>query len=172
MDGADVAQAISLVGTGIDTAGKVTGFFRSLLGNKAAEPEAVAAAHQQVLEVKDALYTAKDMIFAQKDQIAQLVDRIKELEVQLAQRDEHTLESIAPGAFAYVRKDAAEAVKSGPWLCQNCFEDGKQSVFQFKKRDWHFDLFECPRCKAGISIPNGRRMDVLVAPSLNRFDGF
>lgn len=167
----DIAQSISLVGTGIETAGKVVSFFKSFRA-ESAKPEEIAAANDQLLQVKEALYTAKDTIFVLKDEVAQMVDRIKELEHRLAQRDAHSLTKISDGAFAYVRSDAAEAVKGGPWLCQPCFEEGKQSVFQLEKRDWHFDLFQCPRCKATIQVPNDNKPTIATARIRNRFDDF
>ncbi len=143
-----------------------------MLGGQGAKPEAIAAVNDQMFAVKEALYLAKDTIFVLKDEVAQMVDRVKELEHRLAQREGHSLEKIGPGAFAYVRSDAAEAIKEGPWLCQSCFDDGKQSVLQFEKSDWKLDLFQCPRCKAGIRIPNDFEMTCETASTRDRFDGY
>jgi len=165
----DVAQSISLVGAGIDTAGKIVGFIKALRG---AKPEEIAAANEQMFQVKDALYAAKDTIFALKDTVAEMVERIKELEHRIAQREAHSLTKIGVGAFAYVRSDAGEADKGGPWLCQTCFEAGKYAVFQIQKRDFHVDRYKCPLCGAEIQVPNDIKMEAMAAPRIDRFSDF
>lgn len=168
----DIAQALAALTSGIGAANGVVDFFKGASALRGAHSEAVAAVQEQAREAKEALYTAKDQMFVLKDQIAELVDRIKELEVQLARRDEHVLQQIGPGAFAYTPKDVHDAVKNGPWLCQACFDDGKQSVFQISDMNFGFDEYQCPRCKSVIRAPNERKMEVFTAGRSNRFDGF
>ena len=168
----DIPQTLAVVGSAIGSANGLVDFLKGASALKSPQGEAVAAAQKQALEMKEALYAAKDTIFALKDQVAELIDRVKELEVQQARRGEHVLQQLGPGAFAYVPKDAHDAVKQGPWFCQPCFEDGKLSVLQLSKPDFHADEFQCPRCHAVVRIPNDREMEVLTARSPNRFDGF
>jgi len=168
----DIAQTLSAVGSAIGTANGLVEFIKGAGALRGANDEAIAAAKEQQLQVKQALYAAQETIFAMKDQVAELTDQVKRLEAQLAQRKEHVLQQLGPGAFAYVAKDAHDAVRSGPWLCQPCFEDGKQSVLQLAKPDFGFDAFQCPRCGAAVRVPNDRRAIIRTARAPNRFQGF
>lgn len=150
----DISQSLALVGAGIETANKVVTFVKGLRSGGDSDPEALAAAKEQILEVKEALYAAKDSIFTLKDQLAESGAQIKELERRLAQRDESALEKVGPGAFVYVGKSAPEALRNGPWLCQSCFDDGKVAVLQFEKQDWGHDTHKCPRCNTLVRVPN------------------
>ncbi|MDR3438908.1 hypothetical protein [Telmatospirillum sp.] len=138
-----------------------------------ADKGVINAAKEQASQLQEALYAAKDTIGAQKDRIASLVEQAKALEVRISQREEYVLEPIGPGAFAYIRKAAHDAQKKGPWLCQPCFDDGKQSVLQFSKTDWHRDAYKCPRCEAILWVPNNNEMRAQTASlTRGRFDDF
>lgn len=150
----DISQSLVLVGAGIDTANKVVTFVKGLRSGGDSDPEALATAKEQILEVKEALYAAKDSIFTLKDQLTESGAQIKELERRLAQRDEYALEKIGPGAFAYVQKNDQEALANGPWLCQSCFDDGRVAVLQFNRRDIGQDTHKCPRCESVVRVPN------------------
>ena len=117
----DVAATLSLVGAGIDTAGKAFGLLK-VFRDKGAKPEEIAAAENQILEMKSALQSAKKTMIAQTDEIADLVQQIKDLKIRLAQREEYVLEKIGARAFVFINKDMHNANKDGPWFCQPCFE--------------------------------------------------
>jgi len=91
-----------------------------------------------------------------------LLDRVRELEDQIARlkkwdadKAAYKLESVYPGAFAYISLGEGDAAEPPHWLCVSCFDRGSRSLLQARGRDVRNDrltVFACNACKSEIKV--------------------
>lgn len=102
-----------------------------------------------VSEVNGKLMQAIGVALASQEKQAQLVGRIAELEGEIAQfknwnehAKDYALQAVAPGIYAYIYKPEVQGNKPRHWSCVNCFQQQKQSLFQYE----HGTGYKCSNC--------------------------
>jgi hypothetical protein len=155
----DIGSAIAALNGAIGSLRGAKDLIASLRNRRSEE---VLTLQEKIAESLDAVLNAKIALDAVREENARLNERIRQLEAEKDQREELILEKIAGGAFVRIPKDAPEAVKEGPWYCQTCFDRDERSVFQFAKRDFGSDRYECPRCGAAVHVPNDHRPTIIT----------
>ena len=125
------------------------------------------ATQAQINEVRiglqSALLEAQQGLFAAQQSDASSSDRIRDLERQIlqlkdwgAEKQRYELKAVGMGAFAYVPKPGMENGEPVHWLCANCFEGGRKSIYQKQPGSLaktHMNIpttYECSPCGSKI----------------------
>ena len=107
----------------------------------------------KVIELPGVILSAQQSaLSAQSDQFTAL-ERIRELEKEVAdfeaweaEKQKYELKEVSGGAFAFMLKPDARGTEPAHWLCTNCFESHKKSIFQGMPHVARDLLFRCPKC--------------------------
>jgi hypothetical protein len=67
---------------------------------------------------------------------------------------EYKLLEISRGIFVHVSTNAGQSQEPVHWLCTNCWEDKKKSIYQFTAESSTHIMYRCPRCNNEIAIRN------------------
>ena len=110
--------------------------------------EAIAGIQDSLLDVQSKLLAAQSQYEALAEVKRQLEHKIVHYEKWDTDAARYALKEIAGGMFVYVLKPDHAAGEPIHWLCPNCFDAGKKSVFQRKNRDYL--NCHCARCKSEI----------------------
>jgi hypothetical protein len=110
----------------------------------------------KVFELQRVILEAQGQAMEAREAQTALVDRVRDLEAELArlktwdaEKTRYELKMIASGMFAYMLKPDQRGSEPPHWLCPNCFEEGKKSLFQ--KTRANYINCTCPRCQAAIA---------------------
>ena len=112
-----------------------TTILKELLGLKLSRKAGAKAA-----EMNAVILSAQRSALAAQAREMELTDRVRKLEeeaVRLKEWDvnkqDYELKGIEGTSFAYVIKESVETSKPKHWLCQTCFSNSKESIFQRKE---------------------------------------
>ena len=121
--------------------------------------ESVPAVTEKILELQNRISDVQGTVLASQQREFVLTEQCRELQEELrrvndweTEKARYVLRNI-DHKFVYARKPDACTFGEGPhWLCARCFEDHKKSYLQSRgvlgaNRHW-----DCPRCKAHLSI--------------------
>lgn len=101
-----------------------------------------AALHADTVKLRE------DLAAAQKEN-----DRLTAWEDE---RRDYSLQEVAPGAFAYVRKPTDEGGEqpgeAKHWLCCRCHNEGRKSILQFARIEGGCRVYLCHCCQSSISV--------------------
>ena len=64
----------------------------------------------------------------------------------------YELQSVGPGAVAYVLKESMRASEPIHWICANCFQIGKKRFLNESHSDLHHVYHKCQECGGKIRI--------------------
>lgn len=134
--------------------------------------EDISAAYERIINLQQAILNTKEALVFLKDENAQLKEQIRELKDFENYRHDFALKEIAPGALAYVNKDAKETYKGIPWYCQHCFEKHIKCVFQLAKQESKHDIYQCYSCSSQLRVPNGKEQLPEIARRPGKWDSF
>jgi len=117
------------------------------------DPEKLRVAASQMFDL--ALAAREQTAVLQEERNAAM-NEITELKVELrgykawdVEKRRYELKTIEPGMFAYMLKAGERGTEPPHWLCPNCFEEERKSLFQ-KPQAMYINV-KCPRCKTEIS---------------------
>lgn len=94
-------------------------------------------------------------------QVAQsaLIQRVGDLEKEVAsfetwntEKKRYELKALRSDVFTYMLKASERGTEPPHWLCANCYETGKKSIFQWTAATaMARRIYKCPACDTGIS---------------------
>ncbi|MHB1051198.1 MAG: hypothetical protein ACYC09_14055 [Bacteroidota bacterium] len=92
-----------------------------------------------------------------------LLEELKQFNTWAKIESLYKLEEVSNGKYVYAPID--KELKNEPlhWLCSNCWEDKRKSIYQMTYDGANHKTFTCPRCKNEFQIQNGER-----GPALGR----
>jgi hypothetical protein len=64
----------------------------------------------------------------------------------------YELQSVGPGANAYVLKESMRGSEPIHWICANCFQSGKRRFLSENHSDLHYVYHKCQECGGKIRI--------------------
>jgi hypothetical protein len=115
-----------------------------------------AAIKSKLIDMQSLILEAQGNAIEARSAHEEQANRIRDLESEISQfkswqheRERYELMQLGDGTFAYMLKLAERGNQPPHWLCPNCFEDGKKSLFQ-RKSEMYLNA-HCPRCKAEIA---------------------
>jgi hypothetical protein len=81
-----------------------------------------------------------------------LEEEIAKLKAWTTEKYRYELQSVGPGAFAYVVKDTMRGNEPIHWICADCFQSGKKHFLNESHYDLHFVYYKCQECSGKIRI--------------------
>jgi hypothetical protein len=81
-----------------------------------------------------------------------LEGEIAKLKVWNTEKYRYELQSVAPGAIAYVLKKSMRGSEPVHWICADCFQSGKKRFLNESYSDLHFVYYKCHECAGKIRI--------------------
>ena len=147
------------------------------LGDRAASSSQVASELVESLNAKirelhtEVLAAYASAFTAQADQLS-LSNRVRELEEELAQREDwsaeqerYVMHAVDAGAFTYVLKPGVEPAEPPHWLCQQCFQQQRKSVLQLAgQAAGRHSRWLCGACKQVLLVRQGKHPDRATSP--------
>jgi hypothetical protein len=82
----------------------------------------------------------------------QLEEEVSRLKTSNAEKYRYELQSVGPGATAYVLKESMRGIEPVHWLCADCFQTGKRRFLNETHSDLHFHYYKCGECNYKIRI--------------------
>lgn len=105
-----------------------------------------------IMEAQSSAIGAREDHAAQLDRIRSLEEEVSRLKAWDGERNRYELKDIGGAMFVYMLKRSERGNEPPHWLCPNCFEDGKKSLFQRKSAS--LVTTDCPRCGTSIGPRN------------------
>ncbi|MET3611762.1 hypothetical protein ABID16_000067 [Rhizobium aquaticum] len=144
----------------------------AIKGDKSGAGTDLAGVNQELSEALEGMLLLKqtqlkllDMLIELKQEKLAFDQERAELDRFRAEAANYIMKEISPHSFAYVLKDGIKSEGASPYLCARCFQQGKKSLLQLKKRDFNIDTLECNACSTPVSVPNDIKGEVYVVPT-------
>ncbi len=163
MDFMAITGAVSASAAAAENVTKLIGSVRDLLKPGKLSDTDIQTLRTQISDLFDVAITAKAAQFdlqqaaialqAEKDA---LTSKVAKMEAFDAQAVEYELRAISPNSFAYLKKEAPNAVGQTPYLCVPCFDERHKAILQFAQADYGFDILKCPKCGTTVRVPVDR----------------
>lgn len=128
----------------------------------------------KVFELQREILSAQASAMEAMEEKRALLDRVRSLEEEIrglkkweADKGAYKLESVYPGAFAYVSQAKGEGAEPHHWLCVGCYDKGHRSILQARGRDvrdQHKAVFTCNGCKGEIRVHYATKPDNPYVP--------
>jgi DNA-directed RNA polymerase subunit RPC12/RpoP len=113
----------------------------------------------KVSELKKVIMTAQSCALATQSAQFDLLVNQRDLEEEMAklkawntEKYRYELQSVGPGAVAYVLKESMRGSEPIHWLCANCFQSGRKSFLNESHSDLHHNYYKCQECGGKIRI--------------------
>ena len=94
----------------------------------------------KVAEMNTVILSAQSSALAAQAREVELTDRVRKLEEEVLRlkdwdvnKQDYELKGIEGTSFAYMRKESVKTSEPKHWLCQTCFSNSKESIFQRKE---------------------------------------
>jgi hypothetical protein len=81
-----------------------------------------------------------------------LEEEIVRLKAWNTERYRYQLQSVGPGANAYVVKETMRGSEPVHWICADCFQSGKKRFLNESHFDLHYVYHKCQECGGKIRI--------------------
>jgi hypothetical protein len=105
-----------------------------------------------VADLGEQIITAQTRYSTAVEQIRELEEKLRSLETWKREKQRYELKALRVDVFAYMLKQPERGVEPPHWLCANCYEDGKKSIFQWTAETaMARRVYRCPACDAKIS---------------------
>lgn len=110
-----------------------------------------------------------DLLQSKRD----LEEEIAKLRAWTTEKYRYELQSVGPGAVAYVVKDTMRGNEPIHWICADCFQSGKKRFLNESHYDLHFVYYKCQECSGKIRIrkTSSPPTQTLAAPDHDLFVG-
>jgi superfamily II helicase len=126
----------------------------------------------KAIELQQIILNVQSTALSAQSEQSVMAERIKELEQEVVrvkawegQKDRYKLLSPFDGALVYALRETMNAGEVPHWICTNCYEDGRRSVLNPRKRNEEAVSLVCPACGADISSRSYRGLpDPTYAP--------
>jgi hypothetical protein len=113
----------------------------------------------KIYELTKEIMSAQSFALAVQSEQFNLVQSRRELEEEIAkskswntERYRYQLQSVGPGANAYVVKDTMRGSEPVHWICADCFQNGKKRFLSESHADLHHVYHKCAECSYKIRI--------------------
>lgn len=104
-----------------------------------------------VIELQEKILGAQAAQSALIDRVSELEKEMARLETWEAEKQRYKLTQCAPGAFAYVLKQAEARGEPGHAICAYCYERRIKSIIQSNGEPQIFKhAWTCPTCKSAM----------------------
>lgn len=115
-----------------------------------------------VINLRERLQTLREDLLTLREEAATLREEKREVEERLAnlsnfesERHMYMLVTLESGGVVYVPKESGSGEHQGRiYLCANCFEESRRKILQVQSRNYEFDTYYCPACKATVQAPS------------------
>jgi hypothetical protein len=94
-----------------------------------------------------------------------LGEEIVRLKAWNTERYRYELQSVGPGATAYVVKDTMRGSEPAHWICADCFQSGKKRFLNESHSDLHHVYYKCAECAYKIRFRKSSappKIDIVV----------
>ena len=145
--------------SGIGGARAVLDIAKSLrsLESEASINEAVIDIQRHAIEAQQALFAAQEVIGEKTRQIEHLEQENARLRSWTEDKAAYELADTGQGALAY-RSVSPAAAGVAPWLCPNCFDEGRKSILQPERYSvGRTETLLCHRCHLELLVEGHRR---------------
>ena len=126
------------------------------------DPSAIPA---KIYELTKEIMSAQSFALAVQSEQFNLAQSKRELEEEIArlkawntERYRYQLQSVGPGANAYVVKDTMRGSEPVHWICADCFQSGKKRFLNESHSDLHHVYHKCAECSYKIRIRKSSSM--------------
>lgn len=127
------------------------------LESEASINEAVIDIQRHAIEAQQALFAAQEAIGEKTRRIDQLEQENARLKSWSEDRATYELADTGQGALAY-RSISPDQKGVAPWLCPNCFEEGRKSILQPERYSvGRTETLLCHRCHLELLVEGQRR---------------
>jgi hypothetical protein len=79
-------------------------------------------------------------------------EEVAKLKAWNTEKSRYELQSVGPGANAYVLKGSMRGSEPIHWICANCFQSGKRRFLSENHSDLHYVYHKCQECGGKIRI--------------------
>jgi hypothetical protein len=125
----------------------------------------------KVLELQREIMAAQQSALAANHAQSVLSDRVRDLEKEVAdlkawgvEREKYELKQVGQrGTFAYTLKEQSGISEPPHSLCANCYQDGRKSILQAKRRSDLSEILCCPKCATEIEVKDPPPMEIPIA---------
>jgi Zn finger protein HypA/HybF involved in hydrogenase expression len=81
-----------------------------------------------------------------------LEEEVAKLKAWNMEKYRYELQSVGPGAIAYVPKQSMRGTEPIHWICADCFQSGKKRFLNESHSDLHFVYHKCQECSGKIRV--------------------
>ena len=107
---------------------------------------------EQLFTIRSDALTLQEKHLALINEKEELTKKLMEFEQWAKTESEYDLKEIIPDVFVYSSKISQNSKMPTHWLCPNCWEDRKKSIFQRIRRTSDGNVYLCYRCKYDFFI--------------------
>jgi hypothetical protein len=106
----------------------------------------------KLFELSREIMSAASCALAVQSKHRELEEEISRLKTWNAEKYRYELQSVGPGATAYVLKESMRGIEPMHWLCADCFQTGKRRFLNETHSDLHFLYYKCGECNYKIRV--------------------
>jgi hypothetical protein len=118
---------------------------------------------REIMSVQSCALAAQSSQLEVLQSMRGLEDELAKLKAWNLERYRYELQSVGPGAMAYVLKQSMRGTEPVHWICANCFQSGKKRFLNESHFDLHFVYYKCHECTGKIRI---RKVAQALEPAL------
>ncbi|HMG78023.1 MAG TPA: hypothetical protein VK591_05025 [Xanthobacteraceae bacterium] len=105
-----------------------------------------------VADLGEQIIAAQTRYATAVEQIRELEEKLRGLETWKREKERYELKALRVDVFAFMLKPNERGSEPPHWLCANCYEDGKKSIFQWTPETAVARrVYRCPGCDTTIS---------------------
>jgi hypothetical protein len=101
---------------------------------------------KQILSAQSYALVVQSEQFALAQSKCKLDEEIIRLKAWNTERYRYQLQSVGPGAIAYVVKETMRGSEPVHWICPDCFQNSKKHFLNESHSDLHHVYFKCAEC--------------------------
>lgn len=102
---------------------------------------------EQLFAIRMDAIALQDKHLALSNEKEELAKKLMEFEQWEKTKSEYELKKIVPGTFVYSYKKSQQSEIPLHWLCPNCWNKRKKSIFQAEYDNGEEAKYFCPECK-------------------------
>jgi hypothetical protein len=134
------------------------------VGDASEIPTKIYELTKEIMSAQSCALAVQAEQFDSAQRKSDLDDEIVRLKAWNTERYRYQLQSVGPGANAYVVKDTMRGSEPVHWICADCFQSGKKRFLNESHSDVHHVYHKCAECSYRIRIrkPSSTAVQAIV----------
>jgi Zn finger protein HypA/HybF involved in hydrogenase expression len=115
--------------------------------------------HANLFELMREIMSAQSSALVSQSAYHELLENKRGVEEEIAklkawnmEKYRYELQSVGPGAVAYVPKQSMRGTEPVHWICAHCFQSGKKRFLNESHSDLHFVYHKCQECSGKVRV--------------------